>query len=565
MNSVAMVWYKPLLGNNCRIPFAAFVIAINIHFIGCSSGVTEPQTPPILVTESPDSLATDTSHLAPAVDHSFIPVSGLTQDFEFEVIVDSSNSLAIGFQSEPFEPQYSPDSLSVFCFRGNAMRNHPSRGTLAGRPTGVKEIWHFQTDYDTVETKYGIWGGGAGWTGQPSLVQWTSEEKIKLGIEDPEFLADESAMEVIIGSLCGNIYFIDAARGIETREHLSIGNPIKGSISVDPRKNGLLYVGQGIPRTPPMGAYVFDMFDGEVHFRIDGFDRLAPRKWGAFDSNPAINSATGQVIWPAENGLVYTFAMDSLHQIHGLKRLRYTVDGTSHYGIESSTAVIGSYGFVADNEGNVLCFDIATMKPIWNVQNGDDTDATIAVDEESPGRYFLYTGNEVDLLGPENTAFLRKRDASTGEEIWRYGMRCFGSPIEDKPNSGGILASPVIGKQQGKHLVYCIFSRVDEHRKGALVAIHESSGEEAFVVPLDLYSWASPVDVYDDQGNIYLFLTDVGGRVYLVDGLTGEVIFKKEFDHVMESSPVIHGNRIYLATRGRSIFCYEIETIPSGE
>ncbi|MFZ8836417.1 MAG: PQQ-binding-like beta-propeller repeat protein, partial [Flavobacteriales bacterium] len=496
----------------------------------------------------------------PAIDDGFIPVSRLSEDFEFEITIEPRDSLANGFQSAPFGYQYSTDSLSVFCFRGNAMRNQPSRGTIAGRPTGVREIWHFRTAYDTVQTKYGKWGGGAGWTGQPSLVQWSAEEKIKLGIEDPEFLGDDSAMEVIIGSLCGNIYFIDAARGIETREHLSIGNPIKGSISVDPRKNGLLYVGQGIPKTSRMGAYVFDMFDREEHFHINGFDRLAPREWGAFDSNPVINSATGQVIWPAENGLIYTFAMDSLHQIHGLKRLRYSVDGMSHYGIESSPAIIGSYGFVADNEGNVLCFDIATMKPVWNVSNEDDTDATIAIDEETPGNYFLYTGNEVDLLGPEGTAYLRKRDATTGEEIWRYGMRCFGSPIREKPNSGGILASPVIGKHQGNDLVYCIFSRTDEHRKGALVAIHKSSGEEIFVVPMDRYSWASPVDFYDDQGNIYLFLTDVGGRFYLLDGLTGEILFKKEFERVMEASPVIIGNRIYLATRGRSIFCYEIET-----
>jgi hypothetical protein len=99
-------------------------------------------------------------------------------------------------------------------------------------------------------------------------------------------LNNDQAHELIIGSLFSSDYFLDAETSKPTRSHLSIGNAIKGTDSVDPRKNGLLYVDKGIQIGSPLGAYVFDMFSRLEILHIKCKNVQSVRRWGAFDSNP---------------------------------------------------------------------------------------------------------------------------------------------------------------------------------------------------------------------------------------------------------------------------------------
>ena len=450
------------------------------------------------------------------------------------------------------------DDLSIFCFRGNHLRNGPSRGQLDARPRGIVREWEFFTAVDTTTTKYGTWGGGAGWTGQPAVVMWNAEQKERLGCTSPDFVNADSALEVIVGSLCGNIYFLDANQGKPTRPHMSIGNPIKGSISVDPRKNGLLYVGQGVPHGQRFGAYVLDMFSRKEVGFINGVDSESYRKWGAFDSNPLVDAHSGQVVWPAENGLIYRMFTGSNGVQMDARKLKYTSDFTFRHGIESSLAAIGTNGFFVDNSGVVVCLDLKSLEPVWAAPNGDDSDATIALDQEKDGKFFLYTGCQVDKTAPVHAARFRKLDAATGQEIWSFERQCWGTEIGGKTNSGGILSSPALGKRRGEHLVYCIFARTNERQGGEFVALNKHTGEPVYTVKMDAYSWASPVDVYDAAGNIYVFFTDVTGNIYIVDGLTGEVLVKEKTNYTFESSPVIVDDMVFLPARGRSILKYRI-------
>jgi hypothetical protein len=77
---------------------------------------------------------------------------------------------------------------------------------------------------------------------------------------------------------------------------------------------------------------------------------------------------------------------------------------------------------------------------------------------------------------------------------------------------------------------------------------------------LDNYSWSSPVDIYDEAGNVYIFLTDVFGTIYLLDGLTGGIIFKEKTNYVFESSPVVVKDQIFIASRGNSILSFKIKS-----
>ncbi len=457
-----------------------------------------------------------------------------------------------------FTDDYNSDN-GIFCFRGNAQRTAPTRGLIDKRPTHIRLDWIFETETDNRVTEYGSWGGGSGWTGQALVVKWPQEIKRKLFQIDSAFLEKKSAKEVIIGSLCGAIYFMDWETGKATRPALSIQNPIKGTVSIDPRMNGLLYVGQGIQNGERFGAYVFDQFKGEEILYRSGIDQSAIRKWGAFDSNSIIDSKSGYWFHPAENGQIYKTHVSQNGIVSEPVKFNYSVPKSPRLGIESSMAAWNNLGFFADNGGTIFCLDLMTFQPIWLFDNEDDTDASMVIDLQEKNQPFLYIANEVDKQGANGVSSVRKLDAQSGELQWTVSRKCAGTKVGGRVNSGGVLATVLTGKKKASHLVYTIFSRVNGGLGGEFVAIDKRNGKEQFSIPMDHYSWSSPIDVYDKEGNCYVFFTDVYGYLYLIDGVTGELIEKQKTDGVYESSAVAWGNRIVMGGRGNRIYSFVIE------
>ena len=59
------------------------------------------------------------------------------------------------------------DAPGAFTFRGGAYRDADFGGTVSGTPTEIVVDWEFHTDQARGSERYGSWGGGSGWTGQP--------------------------------------------------------------------------------------------------------------------------------------------------------------------------------------------------------------------------------------------------------------------------------------------------------------------------------------------------------------------------------------------------------------
>ena len=466
----------------------------------------------------------------------------LLKNFNFNVtILDSNHNTFKGFSEN-----YQIDTSQILCFRGNQERNNPSRGQLSKTPQQIELQWKFET---AVAKE---WGGGSGWTGQPLMVKWSKTMKLKLGIKDSTFINNEDAIEGIVGSLSGEIYFFNTENGKSTREPLKVDGPIKGTVSLDPRMNGLLYVGQGIGQGKRFGAYIFNMISRKELLHLPGIDHHASRRWGAFDSNPLIDSKTGTVIWPGENGLIYKIDCSDICNVHIVSKFSYKSNHTTRQGIESSACVIGKYGFFADNSGNIFCLDLIKFYPKWIINSYDDTDATLVLSLEN-GKYYLYTGNEVDHRKPKATSKLRKIDVLTGNQIWSWGINCSGTDIFGKSNSGGMLATPLLGEKNCKDLIFTIFSRTNGSRKSEFIAINKKTGKKRFAIKMDGYSWASPVGLNDKKGNMYVFFTDVHGITYLINGKNGKMIHNDTLPYIFESSPAVMNQQIIVGVRGKNI------------
>lgn len=479
------------------------------------------------------------------------------KDFQFPEFSDSSFIFSVNYSSDSldtnaqiyFYQKYSDES-NILCFRGNAQRSKSSTGKLVKSPNKLQVKWKFKTSYDSTKTQFGVWGGGTGWTGQPLFVHWKSGSTWKKNLRS-SFMDQRELKEIVVGSLCGKVYFLDLEKGAETRNSISIGNPIKGTISIDPRLNGNLYIGQGIQHTDKFGNYFYDMFSGDLLKYNSGNDPFSNRFWGAFDSNPLIDEKNEILFWPAENGIIYRYDLQKLNK-EPLK-FRYSKLNKPHQGIESSFGAYRNLGYFSDNNGNVFCLNLKTMKPVWYFDNLDDSDASMVIDvvEDKP---FLLVGNEVDKQGSQGNAFFRKIDGLTGKEIWKINRNCTGSNNGPLSNNGGILSTCIVGKGKVNNLLITVFSRVDNDMGGEIVAVDKETGKEIYSIKLNSYSWSSPVDIYDHQGNMFFIHGEVSGKLSLYEGKTGKLIDSIMLDGAIESSPIVVDNNLIIGTRGGYIY-----------
>ena len=448
-----------------------------------------------------------------------------------------------------------------FTFRGTSMRNAAYEGCVSGTPSRIEKVWTFQTAQDFTQTNFGTWGGGTGWTGQPVYVKWPQERMQQFRQTSPALTADFAQEEIMVGSLCGMVYFINWQTGKSSRQPLNVTNPVKGSISLDPTLNGNLYVGQGIPKVYPMGQMAWNLNTHKQTF-FSGHDRNAWLGWGAFDSSPV---RIGKFLfWPGENGTIYKYLILDNNgglRLHTTLRLKSKRGGCA--GVENSLCVYKNYGWFGTNNGNVFCIDLNTMQPLWHYDNLDDIDATI-VCEVVNGTPFLYCGCEVDRQGMAGVCRFVKLNGLTGEEVWRNEISCKKLNINTKHFDGGLYSTPLLGSGDCDSLIFaniCQRSNNEKDRtacKAEFTAIHRSTGEVVYRTQLPTFAWSSPVGFVNETGQFFVFTGDSSGNAYLIEGKTGRILFQKRMCNNFESSPVVVGNELVVGSRGSEIIKYAI-------
>lgn len=481
------------------------------------------------------------------------PVAGLSYT------LFAGNRPLAAFHADPipvFAPYDTPVLDGVLTFRGNAQRTMPAFGTIESG-TSLTQLWQTPTSRSS-------WGGGAGWTGQPAIVRWPEHTRALMNVYE-EFKTRPNFTEVIYASLDGHVYFLDLATGKPSRPPIVIRNPIKGSVTIDPRGYPLLYVGQGIPERGAIGYRIFSLIDQSLLYFLDGKDPIAGRAWGAFDGAPLIHGDTDTMILGGENGLIYniklhtTFDRDkpSISVKPTVTKYRYKATGKKELGTENSIAAYKNYVYFADNSGIIQCVDIATMKPVWMVQGRDDTDATLTVEEEN-GRPVVYTGSEVDKQGTAGLASIRKLDGLTGKTLWEQTYPCF-SLKGTRPVNGGMLATNIVGKQQAANLAVFTIARYNKFDGGLIVALDKKSGQEVWRQVTAAYAWSSPVDLYDANGHMYILQGDSAGMLRLLDGATGEERARLSLGANIEATPAVFNGTAVVATREPYIYGVHIQ------
>ena len=487
----------------------------------------------------------------PVVDSVPLPdtvMASVNNNMKWEVIVcDSTSDGALKNFSDPYQSPH-----NHIAFRANQLRDADFGGKVKGTPKEIVQDWVFQTPIDNTPTSLGVWGGGTGWTSQPLYVEW-QEEMVKKFRNSPSarLTADFSPKEIVVASLCGQLCFINFHTGKASREPLDLGNPLKGTPMIDPRMNGLLYSGHALRAKADVCQNAVDLVTRSLVMQSPGNNPKAFRHWPGSDSSPIF--ADGFVFWPSENGLIYKYDMRAdKGKVHSM--LRYTCKGTGVApGVESSMCVYKNYGYVGDNHGNVFCLNLNTMKPVWYYDNHDDIDASI-VCEVLNGHPYVYVACEVDRQGDAGSCRFAKLDGLSGEPVWAIQVPCTKMTINKKHFDGGMYSTPLLGKGNCSQLIFSTLANDGTNGMGHFYAWDKRSGKQVYKVPLKCYSWSSPVAFYNENNELFIVLGDTSGRLYLIEGKSGKILFDKVFGANFESSPVVVGNSLVVGSRGSSVY-----------
>ena len=545
-----------------------------------SADAAPPQT-----TEVPDTLATESALTAESsVSAAAVPVTPVKPTPDYEEIsfephstdatdpsnmfdytgvnvdgqdIEDRDSYAPFFSGEFGVPSAYTDVDGIVGFRGNNFRDDPTYGAV-NTLTGSMEIaWTRQTG--TMDSAGHTWSGN-GWTGQPLMMKWPREVKQHMNMYDSAKNKDD-LVEVIYASMDGYIYFIDLETGEQTRDNMYLGYTFKGAGALDPRGYPIMYVGSGYNSSEGTSrVFVINLLDCSVMYTFGNDDSFALRNLSFFDSSALVDAETDTLIYPGENGILYLMHLGTKYDasagtlsIDPDNIIKWNYWGTRSsdenfwLGMEDSCCIYKGYLFVCDNGGILWCLDLKTLRVVWAQDILDDSNGSPALSIEN-GHLYLYVSTSFHLgWRSESTATVPiwKIDAETGEVVWKTDYTCY----SESGVSGGVQSTPAIGRNSLDDYVYVTVAKTGDEYGGVLTCLNKETGEIVWEHSA-VYTWSSPVCVYDSQGTGTVIYFTFDGKGYMLDGVTGEVKTELQLTtECVEASPAVYNSRLVVGTR----------------
>lgn len=432
----------------------------------------------------------------------------------------------------------------VLTFRGSNMRQNAAYGYVAPVEMQFETVWsNFAGIATDADNDFGV---------QPLIVQWHSDIR-KFMTMNPG-MADKSRLkEVIFAGNDAVLHFIDLDDGTLSRDPITMekGMPMVSTPAVYPFGYPLMVVGSGDPEDPVLeendsGIVLYNMVINDYIGMLPGYNENAGSDVATVSTSPLIDNASDTMLQLTDNGMLVTMTLETTMDAQSQKlmdvnpgiQMYVAGDGSADMTVNGSLAAYGAYAYYATNGGIVQCVDINTFTPVWAINVGADTDATIAIDD-SGSEVALYHASKADFSG---MAHLRKINANTGEIIW------------DVVVPGSIAASPLVGTGALEDNVF--FTARTSEAGGALYALDAATGTQLWTsdiasVTLSSIS-SSPVALYSEAGEAWILLGDESG-LRLLEAQTGTEVASLALDAGVYGSPAAFEDMIVVATRDGKI------------
>ena len=381
----------------------------------------------------------------------------------------------------------------------------------------------------------------------------------------------DDLVEVIYACMDGYVYFLDLVTGQETRDALYLGWTFKGAGALDPRGYPILYLGAGYDSARGTSrVFIINLLDCSTMYEFGNNDTFSLRgSLSYFDSSALVDAKSDTLIYPGENGILYLMKLNTMYDpIAGTLSIdpdhitkwhyRGTRTNASSYwvGMETSAAVYGGYLYITDNGGNLMCMDLNTLQLVWVQDILDDSNSTPVLSMED-GHLYLYVSTSFHYGWRSYTTAtipVWKIDAQTGEIIWQTDYECY----TQQGVSGGVQSTIAPGKEALSDYIYVTVSRTGGGELGVLACLDRKTGEQVWEHS-SVYTWSSPVCVYDEEGNGKVLYCNNSGKMYLLDGLTGDVYDSIVLSNgAIEASPAVYNNYVVIGTRACKIWGLEL-------
>ena len=564
---------KTVVGIVIFVALLAVLVMVVMRGVAANKALEETAESPT-VTVQPTPTPTPEPTPTPVGLPDFKPHS--VDGTEPERLISSTAIMVDGEVVEEYESDYEinfdlPERYTelegIVTFRGDNFRSGAAYGTAAVSSKTLTKAWSKSTS--GLSDSDGIYWSGSGWTGQPLIVKWPEATRKNISAMYDWAREKEGLVEVIYATLDGHVYFYELTSGEYTREPLNLGFNYKGAGALDPRGYPILYVGSGVDSVNGRSRVkVVNLIDNSVMFEFGHNETFANRGWHMFDSSPLVSAETDQLIYPGENGILYIIHLNTKYNEQtgelsvdpdNIVKWKYNgVRSGSRYwlGVESSAAIINNYIFLADNGGNLMCLDLNTLELVWVQDVLDDTNCSPVVDVENGHPYiYISTSFHYGWRSYSTAAIpIFKIDAETGEIVWRTDYTCY--TVQDL--SGGVQGTIAVGKNKLSDMIFVPIARTPGASSGTLAALKKDTGEVVWERETSMYSWSSPVDFYDADGNGYLLYCNSGFNMFLIDGKTGEQLDYMNLGGNIEASPAMYGNYAVVGTRAMRTYCIQV-------
>lgn len=564
---------KTVVGIVIFVALIAVLVMVVMRGIAANKALEETAESPA-VTVQPTPTPTPEPTPTPVGLPDFKPHS--VDGTEPERLISSTAIMVDGEVVEEYESDYEinfdlPERYTelegIVTFRGDNFRSGAAYGTASVSSKTLTKVWSKSTS--GLSDTDGTYWSGSGWTGQPLIVKWPEATRKNISAMYDWAREKEGLVEVIYATLDGHVYFYELTSGEYTRDPLNLGFNYKGAGALDPRGYPILYVGSGVDSVNGRSRVkVVNLIDNSVMFEFGHNETFANRGWHMFDSSPLVSAEPDQLIYPGENGILYIIHLNTKYNEQtgelsvdpdNIVKWKYNgVRSGSRYwlGVESSAAIINNYIFLADNGGNLMCLDLNTLKLVWVQDVLDDTNCSPVVDVED-GHPYIYISTSFHYgWRSYSTAEIPifKIDAETGEIVWRTDYTCY--TVQDL--SGGVQGTIAVGKNKLSDMIFVPVARTPGASSGTLAALKKDTGEVVWEKETSMYSWSSPVDFYDADGNGYLLYCNSGFNMFLIDGKTGEQLDYMNLGGNIEASPAMYGNYAVVGTRAMRTYCIQV-------
>ncbi len=464
----------------------------------------------------------------------------------------------------------------LYTFRGNYHRSAASYGMAkVTEERFSKEYWSYATGKLLKSSGMSYWSGN-GWTGQPLVIAWPEETKRIMNLY-PEKKAKENFVEVIYSGMDGYIHFLDLEDGSESRDPIHVGMVFKGTASLYPTGIPMLVLGSGDAQTGIYGenvsprAYIYSLIDGTKLYEFGANDDMAFRTFHAYDSSPVIDAATDTLLYPGENGVLYTIKLNTRYDskagtlsVAPENAVDYTystaraTESAFTWGMENSASVYGNYLYVGDNGGVFYCLDLNTMSMVWAQDVYGDVNSSPIFSEEKDGNFVYVATTLTEATIDEHSigeVAIFKLNAANGSIVWKRAFECHNVDGVE----GGILATGVLGQGEiAGQIIYSV-SRSPKLSSGLLISLNTENGETVWQQELSAYAWSSTATMYATSGAVYLVQCCSDGTVLLFNAANGYLLDSIELNTTLEATPAVFENTIVVGTRDERIIGLTVE------